>query len=184
MKRLAVIAVAALLAGCCLWRKSPYDYLENWLIREDAVRQFSVYADVIYLQSALYTNVANLAEMATYALDEVGRGRFNGVARVFSPLVANADDVENAVDWYFSLRHGVRPFVFIGEGEGGALLKAYEEENAERLKSKGLIMSFYTESSHEGFVSDGMVRMVREAVTRWRYREQWGREAPGTEPGR
>ena len=56
--------------------------------------------------------------------------------------------------------------MFIGEGEGGALLKAYEEENAERLKSKGLIMSFYTESSHEGFVSDGMVRMVREAVTR------------------
>ena len=77
------------------------------MIREDAVRQFSVYADVIYLPSALYTNVANLAEMATYALDEVGRGRFNGVARVFSPLVANADDVENAVDWYFSLRHEV-----------------------------------------------------------------------------
>ena len=184
MKRLTVIAVAAVLAGCCLWRKSPYDYLENWLIREDAVRQFSVYADVIYLQSALYTNVANLAEMATYALDEVGRGRFNGVARVFSPLVANAEDVENAVKWYLCLRHGRRPFVFIGEGEGGALLRAYEEENSESLKDKGLLMSFYSESSHEGFVSDGMVRMVREAVVRWRYREQWGREPPGGEPAR
>ena len=182
MKRLSAIAIAALLAGCCLWRKSAYDYLENWLIREDAVRQFSVGADVIYLQGALYTNVANISEMTTYALDEVGRGRFSGVARVFSPLVANAEDVENAVEWYFGLRHGRRPFVFIGEGEGGALLKAYEEENAEKLKEKGLLVSFYTESSREGFVKDYMVRAVREAVTRWRYREQWGREAPGGEP--
>ena len=184
MKRLAVMAIAALLAGCCLWRKSPYDYLENWLIREDAVRQFGVAADVIYLQSALHTNVTSLSEMTTYALDEVGRGRFKGVARVFSPLVANAEDVENAVKWYLCLRHGRRPFVFIGEGEGGALLRAYEEENSESLKDKGLLMSFYSESSHEGFVSDGMVRMVREAVVRWRYREQWGREPPGGEPAR
>ena len=182
MKRLAVIAVAAILAGCCLWRKSPYDSLDNWLIREDAVRQFSVAADVIYLQGTLYTNITSLSTMTTYALDEVGRGRFGGVARVFSPLVANADDVESAIEWYFCLRHGIRPFVFIGEGEGGALLKAYEEENAESLKDKGLLMSFYTDGTHEGFVSDGMVRMVREAVVRWRYREQWGREAPGDEP--
>ena len=184
MKRLTVIAVAAILAGCCLWRKSSYDYLDNWLIREDAVRQFGVPADIIYLQGALHTNITSLSSMTSYALDEVGRGRFSGVARVFSPLVANADDVENAVEWYFCLRHGIRPFVFIGEGEGGALLKAYEEENAESLKDKGLLMSFYTESSHEGFVSDGMVRMVREAVVRWRYREQWGREAPDGEPAR
>ena len=39
---LALIALAG-----CLWSKSPYDHLENWLIREDAVRPFSIPIDII-----------------------------------------------------------------------------------------------------------------------------------------
>jgi hypothetical protein len=82
------------------------------------------------------------------------------------------------MDWYFWHSDSGRPFVFIGEGEGGALLKAYEESNSDDLKEKGLVASFYTEVSNEGFVKDWMVREVRDAVSRRRYRMQWGREMP------
>lgn len=175
MRRFAAIAAAALLAGC---RTSPYDHIENWVIREDATRQFAIEADVIYLQGTLYTNVAAVAEIAAYSRNEVGKGRFSGLARVFSPLVACAEDLEKAMDWYFWHSDSGRPFVFIGEGEGGALLKAYEESNSEDLKKKGLVASFYTEISREGFVKDWMVRAVHDAVARRRYRMQWGREMP------
>ena len=178
MKRCVTIAVAAFLAGCCLWRKSPYDHMDNWIMREDAVRQFAVSADVIYLPGSLYTNVAVVAEMSAYARSEVGRGKFNGLARVFSPLVANYEDLEKALDWYFCHRDSNRLFVFIGEGAGGKLLKAYEESDQEDLKKAGLIASFYTENSYEGFVKDWMVHAIRDAVTMWRYREHWGREMP------
>lgn len=175
MKILAAVFAAALLAlaGC---RTSPYDYAENWVVREDAVRQFSVGADVFYLQGGLYTNISALAEMSSYARSEVGNGKFTGVARVFSPLVANAGDLEMALEWFFDIRSSGRPFVFIGEGEGGALLKAYEERNSEELKENGLLASYYTENSHEGFVKSWIVREVRDAVAARRYREQWGRE--------
>ena len=173
---IATAVAAALLAGC---RHSPYDYMENWLVREEAIRPFAVQSDVIYLQDSLYTNIATLAEMNAYANSEVGRGRFDGLARVFSPLVAGSDDLELALEWYFSNVHtGDRPFMFIGEGAGGALLKAYEEANAEDLARKGLVLSRYTENAHTGFVKDWMIRELRDALTRRRYRDQWRREMP------
>ena len=178
MKCWIAIAVAALLAGCCCWRKSPYDHTENWIMREDAVRPFAVGADIIYLPGSLYTNVAEVSEMVAYARSEVGRGKFNGLARVFSPLVANHEDLEKALDWYFCRNDNNRPFVFIGEGAGGELLKAYEESNSEDLKEAGLIASFYTENSYDGFVKEWMVSAIRDAITMRRYREHWGREMP------
>ena len=174
---LPAVAAAALAAGCRT--SSPYDYVENWLLREDAVRMFAVPADVIYVQGVPYTNTSEIASMSAYAQREVGNGRFSGVARVFSPLVAGADDLELALKWYFRNQHpGNRPFAFIGEGECGALLRQYEESNADGLRGRGLVASFYTPNSHEGFVKDKMVRAIRDAVARMRYREQWGREMP------
>ena len=184
MKRFITIAVAVFLAGCCLWRKSPYDHMENWIIREDAVRQFAVSADIIYLPGSLYTNVAAVADMSAYVRSEVGRGKFNGLARVFSPLVANQEDLEKAIDWFFCHRDSDRPFVFIGEGAGGALLKAYEESDQKGLKKAGLIASFYTEDSYEGFVKEWMVHEIRDAITMRRYREHWGREMPKSALGK
>ena len=183
MKIAAAIFAAALiaLAGC---RSSPYDYVENWAMREDAVRSFSVGADVIYLQGAPYTNISAVAGITAYMRSEVGKGRFRGVARVFSPLVACEADLELALDWYFDHCGGSCPFVFIGEGACGAMLKAYEESRSEELKEKGLLASFYTENSHEGFVKDSMVRAVRDAVVARRYREQWGRDLPAVAPGK
>jgi len=179
MKGSAIAIVASALLSGCFSVKSPYDYVENWLIREDPARTFAIHSDLIYVQGRLYVDMKELSEMSSYAKSEVGRGRFNGVARVFSPLIANDKDLEDALDWYFSHHHEKnRPFSFIGEGEGGALLKAYEEKNAEKLRKKGLIISYYTETSRKGFVNDSMVREIRRAITRARYRAQWRREMP------
>ena len=173
----SVFLAAALLSGCV--SDSPYDHIDNWLIREDPVRAFAIPADVIYIQNDLYVNMAHVPLMHTYAEDEVGKGRFSGVARVFSPLVANGEDVELALKWYFRYHHAKnRLFAFIGEGEGGRLLREYEESRAEDLKKMGLVASFYTDDARKGFVTPEMVRTIRDAVVRERYRRTWGRDMP------
>ena len=178
MSKSPLFLASVLLAGC-LSSKTPYDHLENWLIREDAVRPFSISVDIIYVQNDLYVDMNNVANMYTYAKDAVGNGKFDGIARVFSPLVAMPEDVDMAVKWYLDKHHaGKRPFVFIGEGVGGAMLKAYEEENEDRLSKIGLVARFYTEKPYKDFVSEDMVREIRNAVAIARYRAQWGREMP------
>lgn len=181
MKKIVAIALAVAVFSGCIWCTSPYYYVENWLIREDPVRPFAVPADIFYVQSALHLNLGNVAVMHAYAQSEVGNGRFTGLARIFSPLIANADDLERAIRWYLSNHHDDRrPFIFIGEGEGGRLLHEYEKDNEADLKDEGLVASFYTETSHKGFVSDAMVKQIREAVMRAHFRDIWGREMPET----
>ena len=174
---LAAFAALALLSGCCT--SSPYDRMENWLIREDAICKFAINADLIYVQDRLYDDMSVIASMNAYAQGAVGGGRFVGMARVFSSLVACADDMDLALEWYFSRQHvGKRPFFFIGEGRGGALLKAYEEAHSDELKDDGLVASFYTDERDSDFVTDRIVAEVRKGIVRVRYREQWGREMP------
>lgn len=170
-----ILLVAAAVSGC----QSPYDYMENWLIREDAVRPFAVPVDVLYVQDRLYFSADSLPGMRSLATAAVGRGKFAGFARVFSPLVTSEEDVEKAVKWY--LKHhnsSSRPFVLIGEGEGGSLLKAYAEKNADWLNKKGLVASFFTPLPDKEFVSDEMVRTIKSRAAEVRYRRQWGREMP------
>ena len=170
-----ILLVAALMSGC----KSPYDYMENWLIREDAVRPFAVPVDVIYVQDRLYDKMEPLHEMQSTAMDAVGRGKLDGFARVFSPLVASEDDVEKAVEWYLKHHNSSgRPFALIGEGEGGALLKAYAEKNSEWLVKKGLVASFFSTLPDEDFVSQDMIRTIKNRAAEVRYRRQWCREMP------
>ena len=178
MKKIPYLLFAALLAGC-LSHKTPYDHLENWLIRDDPVRPTFIPADVIYVPPELYVDVKAVPRMYSYAKDAVGRRKLAGVARVFSPLVANEEDVRFAVEWYLKNHHEeMRPIVFIGEGEGGALLKAYEEHNASKLAKLGLVKSFYAEKPYEGFVSEEMVGQIKHAIARAKYRLQWKREMP------
>jgi len=170
-----LLLFAALVSGC----KSPYDYMETWLMREDAVRPFSVPIDVIYVQDRLYDSMDSLPEMQSIAMDAVGRGKFRGLARVFSPLVINVEDVEKAVEWYIKHHNSsCRPFALIGEGEGGALLKKYAEENAGWLEGKGLAASFFAERPDKDFVSPDMIRTIKNRAAAVRYRRQWGREMP------
>lgn len=176
-KKFLYLSALVLLAGCHF--SSPYDYLENWLIREDPVRMFAVPADVIYVQGDMYTKKANVPMMADYAKMEVGNKKFYGLARVFSPLIASSDDLEEAMKWYFKYHHkDGRSFVFIGEGEGGRLLKAYEQNDVDELKKKGLVASFYTDDCRKGFVTPEMIEEIRKAVARARFREVWGKEMP------
>ena len=180
-KRITVLLLLAVCAAGCFCTTTPYDYAENWVIREDPVRAFAVHEDVFYVQSLLYTNVASAAHIYAHARGEVGNGRFSGIARVFSPLIAAPEDLERALDWYFKYHHeGRRPFVFIGEGEGGAMLKAYEEENSKHLLKNGLVASFYREIPDSGFVTEEMVKEIRLAVARARYKGIWGREMPSS----
>ena len=170
-----ILLVAAAVSGC----QSPYDYMENWLIREDAVRPFAVPVDILYVQDRLYFSAESLSEMQTRAMDAVGRGKFAGSARVFSPLVTSEEDVEKAVKWYLKHHNSSRrPFVLVGEGEGGSLLKAYAEKNADWLEKKGLVTSFFAPHQDKDFVSADMVRTIKDRAAGVRYRRQWGREAP------
>lgn len=177
--RLATIVPVLLISALCGCASSPYDKLENWLIRDDPIRPFTVQADVIYLQGHLYTKSADVLQLHAYANSEVGRERFKGVARVFSPLVANRDDLELAIKWYFKYHHeGHRSFAFIGEGECGRLLREYELDNAKSLRKKGLIASYYTDTADDQFVTDDMVREIKEAAARAHYHDVWNREMP------
>ena len=170
-----ILLVATLMSGC----QSPYDYMENWLIREGAVRPFAIPVDVLYVQDRLYFSFELLPEMQTVALDAVGRGKFADFARVFSPLVASEEDVEKAVQWYLKHHNGSgRPFALIGEGEGGSLLKAYAEKNADWLAKKGLVASFFAALPEKDFVSEEMIRTIKTRAADVRYRRQWGRETP------
>ena len=172
---LLLLPLAVALAGCQL--NSPYRYTENWLLNEAAIRPFAVSADVFYVQSALYKNISNGQLMYSYALSEVGKGKFNGVARVFSPLVANEEDVARAIKWYLSHYHQrKRPFFLIGEGEGGKLLKQYEQDHQSALKAIGLAGSFYSEVGHKGFVTNDMVKEIKSITEHVRFRSTWGRE--------
>ena len=105
--------------------------------------------------------------------------KFSGLARVFSPLIASSDDLEEALNWYFRYHHRKgRPFIFIGEGEGGRLLKEYERNDAEDLKEMGLVASYYTDTYRKGFVTSQMVEEIRRAVARARFKAIWGKDMP------
>lgn len=177
--RICSLALLALPLAGCFSHTSPYDYVENWLVREDPIRTFVIHADVIYVQSELYTKLADVQKMQDHVRLEVGKDKFGGVARVFSPLISSAEDMEAALKWYFKYHHKKnRSFVFIGEGEGGRFLREYEEKNAEDLKEKGLVASYYCDEHKRGFVTQEMVEEIREAVARARFRQIWGKDMP------
>ena len=177
--RICALALLALPLAGCFSHTSPYDYVENWLMRDDPIRTFVIHSDVIYVQSELYTKRADVQKMQDHVRLEVGKDKFNGVARVFSPLVSSAEDMEAAVKWYFKYHHKKnRSFVFIGEGEGGRLLREYEEKHADDLREKGLVASYYCEEHKRGFVTQEMVEEIKEAVARARFRKVWGKDMP------
>ena len=174
-----VSAAIAVCVGGCFSLHSPYDHTENWLIREDAIREFAVQADIFYVQGGLYDSRSKIPVMYAYVNSEVGKGKFSGFARVFAPLIANEEDLDRALDWYFGRHHSKRrPFVFIGEGEGGKLLQAYEQRNLSKMQARGLAASFYTDTAYKGFVTNELVKEIKAAVARVMYRKCWGRDMP------
>lgn len=180
MKSLAA-ALAVLAISGCRFIPSPYDHAECWLMREDALLAFSVPADIFYVQDKLCTDEANISLMSSYVHSEVGKGRFAGLARVFAPLIANEEDLDRAISWYFWHAHdGNKPFFLIGEGEGGKLLQAYEIQHAGELRKMGFAASFYTETGYKGFVNAETVAKVKDMLAKIKYKSIWGREMPGS----
>ena len=97
-----------------------------------------------------------------------------------TPLIASEDDLQRAFQWYMRGHHYKkrRPLIFIGEGKGGALLQKFEIEHDGILKDRGLVASFYTDAARKGFVNADMVRKIKDAIARVRYKATWGREMP------
>ena len=177
--RICSLALLALSIAGCLSHTSPYDYVANWLVREDPIRTFVIHADVIYVQSELYTKLADVQKMQDHVRLEVGKDKFGGIARVFSPLIASPEDMEAALKWYFRYHHKKdRSFIFIGEGEGGSLLQEYEQEHADELREKGLVASYYCDEHKRGFVTQEMIEEIQEAIARARFRTIWGKDMP------
>ena len=54
----------------------------------------------------------------------------------------------------------------------------FQSGSEEKLKSKGLVASFYTDHARKGFVTQDTVRQIKEAIAKARYRAVWGRDAP------
>ena len=180
MKTLALFAASSAVLAGCFTGSSPYDYMDGWLIRDDAYMVFATQADVIYVQGETYRDPTHLPLLYARAKNEVASGRFRGLVRVFAPLFSSGDELEQAIEWYFKNMHPKnRPFVFIGEGEGGRMLQAYERENLEDLREKGFMEGFYTDDANKAFVDDEMVQRIRDDISRVRYRTVWGRDMPG-----
>lgn len=179
MKALALFTLAGAVLSGCFSVPSPYDYMDGWLIRDDAYMVFATQADVIYVQSEIYRDPTRLPILYVRAKNEVGSGRFRGLARVFAPLFSSDEELEQAIEWYFKNMHPKnRPFVFIGEGEGGRFLQAYEKANLEDLREMGFMEGFYSEDVHESFVDDEIVQKIKDDIARVRYRNVWGRDMP------
>ena len=174
---LAAFAAALAAAGACRSYTSPYDYVENWLLREDPVLPSVIHCDVIYLAGEPYGGSEDIHDMYAHAAAAVGNGRFGGVARVFAPLVSRPEDLDAAIEWYLDKHHEKgRAFVFIGEGRAGALLRSCEEKRGGWLRARGLCGSFYSDETRMGFVTDEIVQQVRTLSAKARYRRIWGRD--------
>ena len=58
------------------------------------------------------------------------------------------------------------------------VLQVYDEKNADDLKEKGLVASYYCDEHKRGFVTQEMIEEIREAVARARFRHIWGKDMP------
>lgn len=162
----------------CVSRPDPYSFVDNWLIRQNAVPPYFAEYDVFYAARELYEPVDYPVDLYDYAYAQTVE-MFGKKVRIFAPLIHDAGDVEAAVEHYLGHYHrGKRHFVFLGEGKGGELLKAYAEENAGALKRRGMVAGWYSPGS-EGMVTSNLVEEVGRAVKFARYEQEWGRERKG-----
>ena len=126
MKKLFGILTAAalmlLLAGCS--SSSPFDYGNNWLIRENDIPQFHSKFDLFYIGKAPAeygdTHEIQFNWAQTPTADIFGRG-----VRVFSPEIQemNVENVAEALEYYLENFHlAGHPFVLLAEGKWADIL--------------------------------------------------------------
>ena len=118
------IAAGTVLIFCGCAIDSPYDYGDNWLIRENDIPLYYSTFDLFYIGKAPadygVSHDVQFNWAHTHTNDIFGRG-----VRVFSPKVPQAD-VENvtaALEYYLDHFHQKgHPFVLLAEGKAAELL--------------------------------------------------------------
>lgn len=135
---LILIGLVLLLSGCAV---SPYNYADNWVIRQNAKPLYFANYDLIYFYPEGIIN--NDTVKVNWALDRTNAEKFflfcryqtievfGNRVRVFCPFVRRIDcdtlyhDVDSSLQFYLDELHPKRrPFVIMGEGSGA--LTAYK----------------------------------------------------------
>lgn len=136
----AAAFILLLFCGCA----SPYDYADNWLIRENDIPQYYSQFDLFYIGKAPAdygdTHDIQFNWTKTHTNDIFGRG-----VRVFAPKIKNpdAENVADALKYYLSSFHqSGHPFVLLAEGKAADLLYAAMEKVSGLTVSNGFIAAY------------------------------------------
>ena len=145
MKRLfyCFVAVAAvLLAGGCA--TSPYEYGDNWVIRENDIPQFYSKFDLFYIGKAPAsygdTREVQFNWTKTHTNDVFGRG-----VRVFAPKInkSEVDNVRAALEFYLDNFHkNGHPFVLLAEGKEADILYQAMQKTSGLTVKNGFIAAY------------------------------------------
>jgi len=176
-----IFTAAMLLLFCGCSSTGLYSPLAKWLLRENAIPHYAARFDVIYIYPVPYTPEMNLNDMHSVVIRDC-KEKFGNKTRVFSPLVNNGKDLKEAVEFYLKLYHGKeeRPFVLLGNGEGGELLRKYVKKNRRRLAKQGMIFQSCGSPAdkEDDFVTDKLVLDVQNAYEKYKELVLWRRELP------
>ena len=123
---------------------SPYDYADNWLIRENDIPQYYSKFDLFYIGKAPSgygdTHDIQFNWTKTHTNDIFGRG-----VRVFAPKIKTPDakNVAEALQYYIDSFHKEgHPFVLLAEGKAADLLYAAMQKVSKLEVKNGFIAAY------------------------------------------
>ena len=136
-----VFCVVLLVSGCAT---SPYEYGNNWLIRENDIPQYYSKFDLFYIGKAPAgygdTHDIQFNWTKTHTNDVFGRG-----IRVFAPEIQNptVDNVREALEFYLEKFHAPgHPFVLMAEGKAADLLYEVMQKTSDITIKNGFIAAY------------------------------------------
>ena len=162
----AIVVLAMVVSGCS--SISPYDYADNWLIRENDIPQYYSTFDLFYIGEApaIYgdTHEVQLNWVKTHTNDIFGNR-----VRVFAPAAYpwNEEKAIAALQYYLDHFHQEgHPFVLMAEGKFADLLYQAIRENAKVIPENGFIAAYLpdmTPKSTEEIVEDFYWKKLKTA---------------------
>lgn len=186
MRAGALGMVVSALAFCGCSSSGVYRELDGWLVCENARPQYHAFYDVFYAAPAAYVGQGEYPyAQHNQTLEETTR-MFGHHVRVFAPIYHNAADVEQALEHYIDTYHGnglpwpenddTRPFVFVGEGQGAAILSEILMRRESWLLKRGFVGFWCSPGTAEGFVTPELVNEINQNVKRVLYLRAWNRD--------
>lgn len=142
--QMLVLAITAFLTLCGCSSVSPYDYADNWLIRENDIPQYYSKFDLFYIGKAPAgygdSHEIQFNWTKTHTNDIFGR-----CIRVFAPKIPTSDvkNVTVALQYYMDKFHvDGHPFVLLAEGNAADLLyEAMQKTSGMKVKN-GFIAAY------------------------------------------